>query len=424
MSTQTFANGLISIKKNAKKENSIELLLTGDLCPRERTEKLIIDGKSKEILKEFKPILKDCDLSVTNLETPLTTANTPILKSGPNLKVDPKCIEFLKAADFDVALLANNHIGDFGTKPVLETLEILKKNKIKSAGAGKDLNEARKPLIVNKKGFKIAFLNYAENEFGGADENKPGASTLDPMVNIGQIRKVSKKSDVTIVTIHGGNERNPIPSPRMKKTYRAFAEAGASAVISIHTHCPQGIEIWNGVPIVYSLGNFLFDWPPARGGSEPLNFWWTGYSVKIRFDKKSAVSLEAIPHTFAPDASKLLPFDAKSKKQFFKYLEKISKILADEKESKKYWEAWSAKIVSSQITHLRPPELPVKTDEQMKKNLVIRNLFTCEAHNENIKTFLRLMEEGRIEKAASFYPNLEKLQKADFDILKKMSQSK
>jgi poly-gamma-glutamate synthesis protein (capsule biosynthesis protein) len=422
MPTQTFANGSIQIRKTAKKENCIELLFTGDMCPRGKTEELIMQDKSPEILEDFKPELKDCDLSISNLETPLTTDETPIIKSGPNLKVDPKCIDLLKAAKFDVALLANNHIGDFGTKPVLDTIELLKKNKIKYAGAGKDLKEARKPLIINKKGIKVTFLNYAENEFGSADKNKPGASTLDPLVNIGQIKKVSAKSDITIVVIHGGNERNPIPSPRMKKTYRAFADAGASAVISIHTHCPQGIEVWNGVPIVYSLGNFLFGWPFSREPLPATNLWWTGYAVKIKFSKKSAAHLEVIPHTDAPDASSIKLFDAKSKKQFFKYLDKISKILADEEESRKYWEAWSAK--TAPVSVLKPFQLPIKNDEELKGMLPLRNIFTCEAHNENMKTYLRLVEEGRLEKAASFYSNIEKLQNPDFDIIKKISKTK
>jgi poly-gamma-glutamate synthesis protein (capsule biosynthesis protein) len=423
MSTQTFANGFIPIRKTAKKENCIELLFTGDFCPREKTEQLVMQGKSKNILEEFKPILKDCDLSISNLETPLTTANTAILKSGPNLKVNPKCMDLLKEAKFDVTLLANNHIGDFGTKPVIETIELLKKNKMKFVGAGKDLEDARKPLFIRKKGIKIAFLNYAENEFGTADDKKPGASTLDPLVNIGQIKSVSQKSDVTIVVIHGGNERNPIPSPRMKKTYRAFADAGASAVIAMHTHCPQGIEVWNGVPIVYSMGNFLFDWTFTREGLKPDNFWWTGYAVKITFDKKSAISLEVIPHTCAPNATKLHVFDAKSKKQFFKYLAKISEILIDEKESQKYWEAWSAQNAPIHTRFLKEPSLPLKDEEQMKELLPLRNVFTCEAHNENMTTLLRLIEENKLEKAKSFYHNIEKLQKADFDIIKKIAKS-
>ncbi len=420
MITQTIENGMLSIRSAKKSEETIEIFFTGDLCPRARTEKLLTDGKGDDILSELMPILSGCDLTVTNLETPLTHADTPILKSGPNLKVDPKCISLLKNAQFDIALLANNHIGDFGTKPVMETIELLSKNKIKTVGAGSNLKDARKPLFVRKKGFKTAFLNYAENEFGGATENKPGASPLDPMENIAEIKAASQKADVTIVVIHGGNERNPIPSPRMKKTYRAFADAGATAVISIHTHCPQGIEVWNGVPIIYSLGNFLFDWPPERAEKNATSFWWTGYNAKLTFTKGAALSVEAIPITFAPDGQKVRLFDEKSKKQFFKYLSKLSDILIDEKESKAYWEAWCAKMGAGLTKDRTFPQLPVKTEEDMKKALVVRNIFTCETHNEVLTTFMRLVEENRVEAAMKYLPKIEKLQKADFDILKKI----
>lgn len=420
MKIESIEQGLIQIKKIPGKERHVEILFIGDLCPRGKMEELILAGKSKEILAELKPVLEDCDLSVTNLETPLTRFDTPILKSGPNLKVVPECVELLKEADFDVALLANNHIGDYGTKPVLDTMRMLERNGIAFAGAGKDLEDARKPLCIRGKGLRIAFLNYAENEFGGADRKKPGASTLDPVVNIGEILECSRKNDLTIVVVHGGNEGNPIPSPRMKKTYRAFAVAGASAVIGIHTHCPQGLEIWNGVPIIYSLGDFFFECP--WGGLDATNFWWTGYSVKIRFDAESAASVEIIPHTFAPDGARVRIFDTESKKQFLRYLSNISEILADEKQSTRYWESWCAKIGPALMRQFHIPKLPLsilKTEMEKRNALSVRNLFTCEAHNEVLNTYLRLMEENRIEEALRFYPKIEKLQKADFRILKK-----
>ena len=168
-------------------------------------------------------------------------------------------MDFLKTGCFDVIALANNHLGDFGTKPVLETIKVIRKNGMKPVGAGKDLSESKKPLFIKKKGKRIAFINIAENEFGMARDNVPGAAPVDPLENIRNIKEVSKKSDITIVFVHGGNERNPLPSPLTVKTYRAFIDAGASAVVAAHTHCPQGIEMYKGRPIVYSMGNFLFD---------------------------------------------------------------------------------------------------------------------------------------------------------------------
>ncbi|OGV32040.1 MAG: hypothetical protein A2020_14020 [Lentisphaerae bacterium GWF2_45_14] len=416
--TQTFATGAVILKKVSSRTKSVEILFTGDFCPRYRAQLAILEGKSAEMLSEIKDVLDSCDLRVVNLEAPLTNANTPIKKSGPNLKADPGCVDFLKKGSFDIALLANNHIGDHGAKPVTETMEILKKNKIRFCGAGKNLAEARKALSIKKNDLRISILNYAENEFGGANANKPGASTLDPLENIKEIREVSYKSDITIVTIHGGNEQNPIPSPRMRKTYKAFADAGATAVVAMHTHCPQGIEIHNGVPIIYSLGNFQFDWDREI---DPFNFWWTGYSVKLKFAAGSVLSLEIIPTTFAGDGVRLKRFDKKSAGEFFKYIDKLSKITADDKKSLAFWEAWAAQG-GYRGSMTAWPEDPYSDDATFQRMVTLRNLFTCEAHCELMNTYLRLVEERRVEEASRLIPEIQKLQKADFEITRKIKQ--
>ncbi len=285
-----------------ERKNELSILFGGDFCPRLRTEKIILDGVVKQVFGNSLPVFHDKDLSVINLEAPLTRANSPIKKSGPNIKLDPKCIDALKYADLDIAILANNHICDYGERGVYETLDILKDNGIMSVGAGKNMFDAAKPLILEEKGRKIAFLAFAETEFNIPGKDSPGANMLDPLKNIKQIQNVSSETDITIVLVHGGNEYNPIPSPRMRQTYRAFADAGASAVVCGHTHCPQGIEKWNGVPIIYSMGNLLMD---ARKKMEPDSLWWTGYMVKIGFAEKRISNLDIIPYSFGPDAGEI-----------------------------------------------------------------------------------------------------------------------
>ena len=288
------------IQETEKEDSEIKILFTGDLCPVGKLEKLIQEGKSNEILSGIQKILSDKDILIANLESPLTESSFPIKKSGPNLKLLPTCVDFMSTAGIDVACLANNHIGDYGPKAVLETLDTLKKNGIKTVGAGVELDDARKPLLIRRKGRKIAILAYAENEFGMAEIGIPGSSPLDPLENIRQIKQASERADITLVLVHGGNEENPAPSPRMVKTYRAFAEAGASAVIAMHTHCPQGFEIYTGAPIFYSLGNFLFDWPSSGARPEKDSFWWKGHMAKITFEGNKASCVEAVPCTFEP----------------------------------------------------------------------------------------------------------------------------
>ena len=137
--------------------------------------------------------------------------------------------------------------------------------------------------------------------------------------------------------MHGGNEYNPVPSPRMVKTYRAFAEAGASAVVAMHTHCPQGIEIHNGIPIIYSLGNFLFDIPEPED-----SLWWKGYMVNISFNKNKASDLEIIPYTFGPDDSQIRLLKDGEREGFLRYISYLSEIIGDDKELEHFWQGWCA----------------------------------------------------------------------------------
>ena len=190
----TFKNGKEIFRKNQSKEK-VEGLITGDCCPWNKAIAPVLAGKPSEILSAIKPTLDDCDLSVVQFETQLTNAETPITKNGPNLKCPPECVDFIKAGGFDIAALANNHIGDFGAGPVMETIKTLENNGIRTVGAGRNLESAEKPLIVSIKGMKIAFINIAENEFGMAAISKPGAASLDPLNNIRIIRETAVQAD-------------------------------------------------------------------------------------------------------------------------------------------------------------------------------------------------------------------------------------
>ena len=421
----TFKDGKENFGRKSMKE-TVEILFAGDFCPATpESRKLIRDGKSGEILSEIKEFLTDCDLSVIQFETPLTDKGKPILKSGPNLKSPPDCVEFIKEGEFDVALLANNHIGDVGTKPVMETIDILRRNGIKTVGAGKDIETAAQPLSITKNGIKIAIMNVAENEFGIADVNKPGSNPLNPARNISQIIELSRKFDLVIVAIHGGNETNPFPTPRMVDTYRAFADAGAAAVISAHTHCPEGIEIWHGKPIIYSLGNFYFPYPDKKYVKE--DFWWKGYMLKLKFDKNKAYSLEVIPSSFGPDENRIIPFTGKERDKFFAYLAEISEVIKDRQEIRHLFDACSAQngygLIHGIRTYLaewpqedEPGKIKNFLDDtaKLKTMLILKNIFNCETHHEITANYLRLLEDKKVKVAEKYIPKYIKYKNADF----------
>lgn len=272
-----------------KIEKEISILITGDFYAGNRIDKLIRDEKYVEIFNDFLPEIQNADISVTNLESALTISNRPIFKTGPSLKASPKTIDSLTFAGFNLLTLANNHIMDFGEKGLKDTLELCNKNEINIVGAGMNLNEASQIYFKVINGKKLAFINFTENEWSTTQDNHPGANPLNPIANYYTIQEACKNADFVFVIVHGGHEMYQLPSPRMKQTYRFFINAGANAVIGHHTHCFSGYEIYNGNPIFYSLGNFIFDWPGKQNSK-----WNFGYAVKFRI-YESKLSFDLLP---------------------------------------------------------------------------------------------------------------------------------
>ncbi|MBN2852799.1 MAG: CapA family protein [Clostridia bacterium] len=407
-----FENNRTVIDKEEKK--ALTVLFAGDLCPVHKTEALILNGHSKDIIAPLGDSFFDRDLAIVNLEAPLTKNCTPIRKTGPNLKLDPGCVSFLKEASFDVVSLANNHMGDYGYEPVMETIKLLKENEIKYVGAGENLEASKKALNFKKNGVTISILAYAEYEFGIAEKNTPGAAPFDPVTAIREIRKQKAISDIVLVIIHGGNERCPVPNPAMVNALRALAEAGATAVIAMHTHCPQGIEIHEGVPIVYSLGNFLFDSPHAKRPGKG-DFWWSGYMTKISFSGNKALSLEVIPYTFWPDGTAVYPLEGHDKEMFIRYLMHLSDLILKEDERLRIWNAWCAVTGPFWIDWFKKASYPVDENDEKAffATMVIRNGFTCMAHYEVARNFMRMLCEGRLPEAKTHIAALEKLQRGE-----------
>lgn len=282
-------------------------------------------------------------------------------------------------------------------------------------GAGRNIADASEALFVEKKGIKVAFLSFAENEFGIADEDCAGAAPLNPLKNIVKIRETSNRADITIVLIHGGNERNPVPSPRMVQTYRSFADAGASAVIGTHPHCPQGIEIYNGVSIIYSLGNFLFGYDIGLPYSKD-NFWWKSFMAKLSFNRNRACVLELIPYTFGPDATGIELIKGIEKDDFLKYINHLSDIIQDEKELTALWQAWCLENGSELIGFLKGGKWPFDFENKnaLQEMVNCRNAFTCEAHNELLTTFLKMLCDNKLDNGYQYLPKIKKLKKGIF----------
>jgi len=392
----------------------IKILIAGDFCPIGRTGKAIVEGKSQEMIIGIRKFINQSDFSVINLETPLSLSGTPIEKTGPNIQASPECVEFLTAGGFDLINTANNHIYDYGEESIVETLELLDEKKLRHVGSGLNLREAVKEEVYEIQGRKVAFLAYAENEYTVATKTTAGAAPVDFPVNMKQIMKVSCENDITIVMVHGGNEYSPIPSPGIIKRYRGYIDAGASAVVAMHTHCPQGYEYYEGRPIIYSLGNFLFDTPyPDRKKYEKDDFWWKGYMAALSISADNIISIEAIPVDFGPDGTSVKEIKGSNAVEFLEYLQYISSLIDCDDEVQKYWNAWCMMKGPWWVSHFNNMDYPFDRNDKDKllSSLALRNGHTCEAHNEIITTFLKLAAHGNDKGYGEYIDRIEKLQK-------------
>jgi len=205
-------------------------------------------------------ILRGSDIAVGNLESPIASRGAEFTEKKYRFKASPKAASALRRAGFTVLTLANNHIMDFGAQGLIETLENLDKEKILYTGAGRNLDEARKPAIVEKNGQKIAFLacslTYPVDFYAGL--NQPGAAPGYVQYFVEDIRKAKAHADYVVISFHWGVEGAVFPKSYQVEVARRAIDAGADVVIGHHPHVLQGIERYKGRLILYSLGNYTF----------------------------------------------------------------------------------------------------------------------------------------------------------------------
>lgn len=382
---------------------TFSVAITGDFCPYSAIK--VEDVAS--ICSDIAPTLAAADYRIMQFETVLTKGDPkPILKCGPNIKSDvASSLEFLKTLNIDLTLLANNHTGDFGPDAAIETRSILRDAGYATAGMGVDPEDAAKPHCFELSGKKIAVLNFCENEFGIVRENDyAGSNPLQPYVNMEQIREAKKTADFVIVTVHGGHEFFPYPSRRMIDTYRAFVDAGANLVFNCHTHCVLGAEYYKGVPIFYSPGNFFF---PEKCNELP-DMWSGGVLPTFHFDEQGVCAMGLQPYTFTFE--KIAPLSPEKEAIFFKDYNELSEVIQQPEELKRLFNIWSVYATDRLAAYIFEGHFPMgfPPDNKVKGWLLFRNLFNCETHDDATRTYLRLVEQGRIEELKPLFDQVIK----------------
>lgn len=222
----------------------------------------VMNGKGDYNLPFLKvaDTIKDADLAFANLEGPISSRGANV-GSKYSFRADPRVVQGLQFAGFDIVSVANNHMWDYGPEAFLDTLSHLKDAGIAYVGGGYDFKGAHEGVVKDINGTKVAFLGYTNllPQSVSATENSAGVSYLNDEQIIKDIQEIKNKSDMVAVSFHWGEEYQAQHNQQQERIAKAAIDAGASLVIGHHPHVVQEVERYKDGWIAYSLGNFVFD---------------------------------------------------------------------------------------------------------------------------------------------------------------------
>ncbi len=242
-------------------EDEITIAFAGDMMMEGSIEQAMNNYGIHYPFLQVEQELQQADYAIVNLETAVTKRGTPYSKQY-NFRTGPKSLIAVKEAGFDMVSLANNHTMDYGKKGLVDTIDYLNEVGLAYVGAGRNSEEAYRAHVIEIKDRQIAILGFSRvlpTVSWYARPSKPGIASgyqLDRMVTI--VEEVKKEVDYVFVYMHWGIERQQYPEPYQFDDARAMINAGADGIIGSHPHVIQGLDYYNGKPIAYSLGNFLF----------------------------------------------------------------------------------------------------------------------------------------------------------------------
>jgi poly-gamma-glutamate synthesis protein (capsule biosynthesis protein) len=368
------------------------ILFAGDFCIRDTAVDVLSGNILDEFSNEIKKVTSKCDISVVNVETVFTDNPTPTKKSGPNIFTPIDGLEVLKRCGFTIGAMANNHTCDQGEYQGLLSKKMIEDAGMLTMGYGKNISEAKKAIRVSKNKISFSFLNFAENEFSAATANSSGFAPIDYYENIQSVMEEKKKSDFVFVYLHAGNEKCPFPRMGLKKLSHALIENGADAIIISHPHCPQGIEIYMNKPIAYSMGNFFMS-------SETNSFtpWSYGYMFMIEITEDKSIKFNPIPYKFDYRCRWFSFLQGNKKEMFMEYLNGLSNLITDNSEEKyqRLCYAWSVIFIKDYSNFINEAKNDKSFDGEYM--LFLKNVMSCESHNEAMTNYLKLLTTNRLK---------------------------
>ncbi len=211
--------------------------------------------------------MRSVDIMMVNNEFPYSNGGSPTEGKTYTFRAAPETVSILGTMGVDIVGLANNHAYDYGQQAFLDTMTTLSDAGIVYSGAGNNIDEASHPVYyITSNGMKIAIISATQIERNdnpdtkAATEDSPGVfRCMNDALLLEKIREAREKNAYVVVFIHWGTESTTEIDYLQRDQAKEIADAGANLIIGSHPHVLQKIDYVDGVPVVYSLGNFIFN---------------------------------------------------------------------------------------------------------------------------------------------------------------------
>lgn len=250
-------------------DGTASLVFTGDVCVGDEWynmqayHRMGSDIKNN-ITEDVRNWISGADVALMNCECTISDRGEPTPGKLYTFRGKPENAEIFVQLGVDIVSLANNHAHDYGRDAFLDTMTALEEAGVVHVGAGETLDEAMQYRSFVADGMKIAYVSASNAEkyrlTPGAAETSPGILLMYEEENVlTAIDRAAREADVVVAYLHWGTENSQKVNADQQKKRDLFIEHGADVIVGAHPHVLQPWETVNGVPVVYSLGNFWFN---------------------------------------------------------------------------------------------------------------------------------------------------------------------
>lgn len=278
------------------------------------------NGISDCISKELLEHMNEADIMCLNNEFTFSNGGEPLPDKMYTFRANPERVSVLQEMGVDIVKLANNHVYDYGKQALLDTFDTLEGAGIEYVGAGRNLSEAMEPVYMELDGRTIAFVAASRAEkykmTPQATEDSPGIlRCYDTELFLNTIKEADANADFVLAYVHWGTEYSYDLEEVQVTTGKEYLDAGADVIIGAHSHCLQGMEYYDGKPIIYSLGNYWFNEKTLDTVLLDLHFYGD--------DENEQLEVSVIPAIQSGYCTRIVE-EAEEKERIFTFLEDIS----------------------------------------------------------------------------------------------------